>query len=102
MGSRLADALGRIPFLDLIEIVHTKISPNAFITLVGVLLVSCWVDNIISLAPSAYKVVATLETIEEFLNAHWRLQLKAASTCYLSAHPDDSIDKTKNCIGEYI
>ena len=91
-GSRLANALGGIPFLDTISENYAAIIPNAFATPVGGLLVSCWVDNLTSVGPSAHKAIATLETIEKHLNIHWGLRLKAGSTRYLSAHPQDAVD----------
>ena len=94
-GSRLANALGRIPVLDTIRSVFPIILPNAFITPSGGLLVSCWVDNLISVAPSASKAVATLQTIEHYLDIHWGLHLKAGSTRYLSAHPQDLVNNPK-------
>ena len=53
------------------------------------------VVNLISVAPSASKAVATLQTIEQYLDTHWGLHLKAGSTRYLSAHPQDFISNPK-------
>jgi hypothetical protein len=69
-GSRLANALGRILFLDTIRENYAAIIPNVFATPVGGLLVSCWVDNLTSVGPSAHKAIATPETIKKHLNIH--------------------------------
>ena len=91
-GSRLARGVGSDSFprhhTRELRLHHSQ----RFVTPVGGLLESCWVDNLISSAPSARKAIATLQVIETHFSIHWGLRLKAGSTRYLSAHPQDAVD----------
>jgi hypothetical protein len=91
-GSRLANAIGRIPLLDSLKRCYADIRHLGFPVGEQYLLLSSWVDNITSVSTSAFGATKILDTLARVLSNVWRLDIKVGSRKYMSVLPADRID----------
>jgi hypothetical protein len=91
-GSRLANAIGRVPFLDSLQRCYGDIRELGFPVADKFLLLAAWVDNITSVSTTAFRATKMLERLAAVLSAVWNLDIKPGSRSYMSVLPADRVE----------
>lgn len=93
-GSRVAVALARVPLLECLKKLRSKLEPMGFPVSGGKLAIATYVDNMCAVSPIGSGAVAMLNLVEDALKSDWCLDIKDDSREFLvgKASPHTSSD----------
>ena len=97
----LQPGLGRVPVEDCLAFCHERWEERGFLVHGGRLTVGTWVDNVFSLASTAYRAIELLDDLEVAFKERWSLKYGQDSKLFLTVKgaAEGQLEGWKRCEG---